>query len=293
MEGNWNGAQGNNQYQYNEKEWNDDFGLGWNDYGARFYDPAMSRWVAVDPLREKYLRWSPYHFSGNNPVKFVDYNGKEWKRPEDQKKADDMNKKAQRQIESNNKKVERLSRQLEKLNASIDKATGEKLEKLEAKADKISKEIGNTRHESDLLNAFQVGLKDMGESKSMSFSFNETNKSVNFVERGMDTKKEDGSNMQNIIINYREGSIGNIFHETTHGIQQLRGEIRLEEGSQLAKGGDIGDEVVAYRIQFAIDSYSVPNSPESINHITPSFVREIRDDNGKKMYDHLPNYSKY
>jgi RHS repeat-associated protein len=55
MEGNWNGAQGNNKYQYNEKEWNDDFGLGWNDYGARFYDPAMSRWVAVDPLAEKYL----------------------------------------------------------------------------------------------------------------------------------------------------------------------------------------------------------------------------------------------
>ena len=60
MEGNWNGAQGNNKYQYNEKEWNDDFGLGWNDYGARMYDPAMSRWVAVDPFAYKYFTYSPY-----------------------------------------------------------------------------------------------------------------------------------------------------------------------------------------------------------------------------------------
>jgi hypothetical protein len=26
MEGNWNGAAGPNKYQYNSKEWNDDFG---------------------------------------------------------------------------------------------------------------------------------------------------------------------------------------------------------------------------------------------------------------------------
>jgi hypothetical protein len=41
LEGNWNGAAGPNKYQYNGKEWNDDFGLSWNDYGARFYDPAV------------------------------------------------------------------------------------------------------------------------------------------------------------------------------------------------------------------------------------------------------------
>jgi hypothetical protein len=42
MEGNWNGAAGPNKYQYNGKEWNDDFGLGWNLYEARPYDPATA-----------------------------------------------------------------------------------------------------------------------------------------------------------------------------------------------------------------------------------------------------------
>jgi RHS repeat-associated protein len=75
MEGNWNGAAGNNKYQYNEKEWNDDFGLGLNDYGARFYDPATARWTAVDPLAEMYLNLALYNYVANNPIKYTDPNG--------------------------------------------------------------------------------------------------------------------------------------------------------------------------------------------------------------------------
>jgi RHS repeat-associated protein len=76
MEGNWQGgASGNNKYAYNGKEWNDDFGLGWNDYGARFYDAAMGRFPNSDPSSDLAPDWTPYRYAFNNPLTFIDPDG--------------------------------------------------------------------------------------------------------------------------------------------------------------------------------------------------------------------------
>jgi RHS repeat-associated protein len=75
MEGNFNGAGGTNKYQYNGKEWNDDFGLGLSDYGARFYDPAIARFASVDPLAEAMSNFSPYTYTLNSPINLTDPTG--------------------------------------------------------------------------------------------------------------------------------------------------------------------------------------------------------------------------
>jgi RHS repeat-associated protein len=77
MEGNWNGASADakNKYQFGGKESNDDFGLGLNDFGARLYDPAAPHFINIDPLAEKFMRYSPYTYCFNNPVLFIDPTG--------------------------------------------------------------------------------------------------------------------------------------------------------------------------------------------------------------------------
>ncbi len=70
-----NDAARDNGYKYNGKELNEDWGLGWYDYGARFYDPQIANWASVDPLTSRMPNWSPYAYGFVNPIRFIDLAG--------------------------------------------------------------------------------------------------------------------------------------------------------------------------------------------------------------------------
>ena len=74
-------GQRHHKYMFGGKELQDEI-VGSNsfevyDFGARNYDAALGRWMNLDPLAEKYPNMSPYTYAANNPIMFIDPDGRE------------------------------------------------------------------------------------------------------------------------------------------------------------------------------------------------------------------------
>ena len=66
-----------NKYQFNGTEWNADLGLERYDFGDRMYDPWVGRWWGIDPMASLHEGSTPYHYVFNNPVRYMDYMGRD------------------------------------------------------------------------------------------------------------------------------------------------------------------------------------------------------------------------
>jgi RHS repeat-associated protein len=65
-------------YKFTGKPLDAEAGLNLYYFGARYYNPAIGRWLSLDPMRANFLSISAYVYCNGNPLKLIDPDGKYW-----------------------------------------------------------------------------------------------------------------------------------------------------------------------------------------------------------------------
>ena len=148
------------KYAFNAKELDEETGMYY--YEARYYAPPT--FTSRDPLFEKYFWMTPYAYCANNPVKYVDPDGREWETIEDGIFANKLIWKAERMIKQYGKQIIRFQKQIDDY-------------KEKGMTDKISNLQLSINHLNDritLLNEGIENIKEMGRNTNHKFHFNFT-----------------------------------------------------------------------------------------------------------------------
>ena len=247
-------------YKFNGKELDEETGLYY--YGARYMNPRTSLWYGVDPLAEKYPSVGAYVYCVGNPIKYIDPNGtkidpgsqEEWGR----QKGKVINER------------DRLQRKLGSLN---EQATTKGWS-----AEKLARKIGDIQ---DRVNSLNGTIDNLGmlEASSQVYAL----KAVVGEEGGTTYDPQTG----NIVFCYN--GTANFVHETTHGGQFESGDIAYNTITGQPFGGDIFDEIAAYKAQYGYSPSSVSqltssSAIKSLEDITVSWVQGITKSDGSKIY---------
>jgi RHS repeat-associated protein len=249
-------------YRFNSKEKDAETGLHY--YGARYYHSRLSVWMSVDPL--VHVTLEPYIFSGNNPVMFVDPDGRQIDPSVAQEWSDNKS-----QIQS---KVNELRTQGVELISQLSTARPDQV-------GSIMDQIGEL---DSRINTLKGTLSDMSKMES--------NKKTTYTLSG-NTMNGAGVTYYNtskkmVEIVYSSGDIANFVHEVTHGSQFENGELFFMPtiSNPHASIGSIDGEIQAYQAELAYSGSCVGSNSLacSNNAITPSFVLSLEDNSGNKIY---------
>ena len=80
------------RYGFNGMEADDEIEGSKNSYTTSFrhYDPRVGRWISLDPESTSFPHLSPYNAYANNPIIFVDKNGRKFVIPENLSKSEKL-----------------------------------------------------------------------------------------------------------------------------------------------------------------------------------------------------------
>ena len=65
-----------NERMLQQNEWDEEFGLDLHDFDARLYDASIGRFWGVDEQAHEFSKLSPYSYSANSPLMYVDPDGR-------------------------------------------------------------------------------------------------------------------------------------------------------------------------------------------------------------------------
>ena len=124
--GNWYATvTPDNNYLYNGKELNRDYDINLYEYGARWYDPAIGRFIGVDPIADQFAWVSVYNYAENEPVGSIDLHGLQKVSVNDIRNADGKITQRNVTVSANMKVLNLSSKDNYQFNSSLSRA-GEK-----------------------------------------------------------------------------------------------------------------------------------------------------------------------
>ena len=257
-------------------------GIGSLDFGARHYDPFVSRWLSPDPLMEKYYGMSPYLYCAGNPVNLVEPDGRVWENPEDAQK---LKTKVEKRIEVFLKSIAR--KQITISSGQIS----------ENKRKRLNNKIADFQGRIDCLRISLSDIELLGNDQEHSYIItNIPPGGAHFVRQMDDGKVSIESSSTSItlheIAHVRQSLSSGGLYFSDSGKLENAGVRMVTNNSRAQKAVMSSMEIEAYKIQYSFDS-SFPGFTRSLSGIDLFSVGDIVAPDGQMAYMYIYQYAQY